>query len=192
VSWLLCDYGEVLSLPQSEEDKEALADAAGVALEEFPRRYWDRRLAYDRGDLSASAFWATVVGQEVDDDLLARLVELDIASWTRPNTASVAAVERAAARGLQLALLSNAPVDVARVIERLPWTGAFSRYFFSCDVREVKPAPAIFAHTLDQLGARPGEVVFVDDRPENVAAAAALGLGAIRFSDPSQFDAIAA
>jgi len=46
----------------------------------------------------------------------------------------------------------------------------------------VKPDPAIYRLTLDQLGTSAEETLFIDDRPVNVEAAVALGMPAIEFS----------
>ena len=51
----------------------------------------------------------------------------------------------------------------------------------SCYLGLRKPEPAIYHRALDILG-RPAErVLFIDDRPENVASATAAGIKAIRF-----------
>ncbi|MGO9775414.1 MAG: HAD-IA family hydrolase [Terracidiphilus sp.] len=51
----------------------------------------------------------------------------------------------------------------------------------SCYLRLRKPEPAIYLRALDILG-RPAErILFIDDRAENVAGAAAAGMKAIRF-----------
>jgi putative hydrolase of the HAD superfamily len=65
------------------------------------------------------------------------------------------------------------------------------RRFFRCDLRAVKPEPAAYRAVLTGLGARPGDVVFFDDRPGNVAAAAEMGIDARLFEDPAQFDEVA-
>jgi len=44
-----------------------------------------------------------------------------------------------------------------------------------------KPEPAIYARALDILGRPPERVLFIDDREENVAAAAAAKIQTIRF-----------
>jgi putative hydrolase of the HAD superfamily len=51
----------------------------------------------------------------------------------------------------------------------------------SCYVGLRKPDPAIYRRALDILGAPPARVLFIDDRPENAAAAAACGMRIIRF-----------
>ncbi len=53
----------------------------------------------------------------------------------------------------------------------------------------VKPDPAIFEHALAVLDAKPDEVTFVDDRPENVEAAARVGLRAVHFTGVDQLRA---
>jgi len=49
-----------------------------------------------------------------------------------------------------------------------------------------KPDRRIYQIALDVLQRDPEEAVFVDDRPENVAAAASLGIHAIRYQGSEQ------
>jgi putative hydrolase of the HAD superfamily len=65
---------------------------------------------------------------------------------------------------------------------------AFERRFFSCYLRAVKPDPAAYHQVIEALGAVPEEIVFFDDREDNVMAAAALGIEAHMFMSPRQFD----
>jgi putative hydrolase of the HAD superfamily len=59
------------------------------------------------------------------------------------------------------------------------------RYFkvalSSCYVGLRKPEPAMYRRALDIFGAPPARVLFIDDREENVAPAAAVGMETIRF-----------
>jgi putative hydrolase of the HAD superfamily len=59
------------------------------------------------------------------------------------------------------------------------------RRFYSCRLRATKPDPVAYTEVLAELGADPAEVTFVDDRPANVAGAAAVGLRAVLFTDPT-------
>ena len=56
--------------------------------------------------------------------------------------------------------------------------------------RVVKPDPAIFALALARFGFKPGEALFVDDRPENVAAGEAAGLIGHVFRDAAALRAV--
>jgi putative hydrolase of the HAD superfamily len=50
----------------------------------------------------------------------------------------------------------------------------------------LKPHPLAYAHAVERLDADPGQVVFADDQPANVAAGIAFGLHAVWFdvTDP--------
>ena len=57
----------------------------------------------------------------------------------------------------------------------------FNAFFSSCYVGLRKPDRKIYQVALDVLQSDPEEVVFIDDRAENVAAAASLGIHAIQY-----------
>lgn len=50
----------------------------------------------------------------------------------------------------------------------------------------IKPDPAIFRLAEQRFGVEPGEALFLDDHPANVAAAQACGWQALQFVDPAQ------
>jgi len=50
----------------------------------------------------------------------------------------------------------------------------------------AKPAPEIFWHCLQGLGVDPGEILFLDDRPENAQAAERLGMHGIVYTNAPQ------
>ncbi len=189
--WLLCDYGEVLSLPQPDVDRQALEATAGREGASFWNAYWKHRYLYDRGDLTTAEYWTAVLGSSPQPLLLEHLVEVDIRSWVHPNERSLASAQNARERGLGLAILSNAPFEVAAALDSLAWLTTFSPRLYSCRLGAVKPEPAIYAAALEALGARPDQVTFLDDRPANVTAAIAAGMSAELFTDPAQIAKIA-
>lgn len=191
MTWVLCDYGEVLSLPQPLPDRLALEDEAGRSGPEFWSTYWEHRPGYDRGDTAVIDYWSAVLGFRPGPRKLARLIEVDIAGWLHLNPDTLAATTRAAERGLNLAILSNAPLEVADAIDATTWASAFSPRLFSSRLGAVKPEAEIFAAVLQTLDVAAREVVFFDDRPDNVAAAKRAGMIAHLFTNAAQIDGIA-
>jgi putative hydrolase of the HAD superfamily len=186
VTWLLCDYGEVLALAPSADDRDALESAARAGGPGFWAAHWEHRPGYDRADIDTARYWTQVLGRAPDAARLRRIAELDTIMWSRPNQTSLDAAASAAERGLKLALLSNAPARLARNLDRLPWLAPFNPRIFSGNVGMIKPEPVIYALALNTLRAAPHNVIFVDDRLENVLAARRAGLRATLFTDPSQ------
>ena len=188
VTWIICDYGGVISLPQPSGDIAAVESAAGVTGDgSLWPAYWRHRPAYDRGDVTAAQYWEVVLGRRPTPVQLERIVAADVASWLHPNLASVEAVAELQRRGARLALFSNAPVDLADELASAPWLATFSERFFSCRLNAIKPDAAAYEAVLSGLGAEAGEVIFVDDRQANVDGAAAVGMRAFLFEGPDVF-----
>jgi putative hydrolase of the HAD superfamily len=186
---VMFDFGGVICTPQPQEDLAALAAVAGVSVADFRAAYWPGRRAYDEAALTATGYWQDVAGRlgvTFTGARIGELIRLDIASWAhlRPGTLRLIADLRDA--GIRLALLSNAPVEVARAVAAMAMARQFEHLMFSCYFKAAKPDPDCYRQALARLGAPAEQVTFVDDRAENVSAAAALGMRAIRFSEPGQ------
>ncbi len=70
----------------------------------------------------------------------------------------------------------------------------FERYFLSYESGLLKPDPDSFLQVIASYDCRPGEILFYDDNPLNVAAAVAVGMVSIRIqgADELETDLIAA
>lgn len=180
--WLLLDYGQVLCTAPPAGEWAQLQEAAGYTdAESFHRIYWEHRVAYDRGDLTFDQYWDLVAPGHAEE-----VRHWDNAIWLHPHMPSVDAARRARKAGWRLAILSNAPVEVAREIDRQEWLHDFEQRHFSCHFRRVKPEPEIYRAVLAELQAQPQDVVFFDDRPDNVEGARRLGIEAHVFTEADQ------
>jgi putative hydrolase of the HAD superfamily len=169
------DLGEVLV--SSGEVLPLLAAEVGVSPAEFATAYWPGRPAYDLGG-APEDYWTGVVralDREPDPALLRRLVQLDSAKWSRLPQASADLLAHVRGRGIRLAVLSNAPAPLAAAVRAAPWSAVVGHLVFSAEEALVKPDPAIYARADATYGTEPGDVIFFDDKPENVAAARAHG-----------------
>jgi putative hydrolase of the HAD superfamily len=189
VLWVMFDYGGVVSQPLSAEDLASLAAAAGASVPALQRVYWRWRSAYDLAELDAPGYWRQVgrsLGRGFSEAEISELIRLDSASWLRLQAGTVALIEDLAAAGRPLALLSNAPGVLAEAIGGLPVAAYFGHLIFSCQLKLAKPDPECYNRALATLGASAEDVIFIDDRAENVAAAAALGLRSVHFTSPDE------
>ncbi len=71
-----------------------------------------------------------------------------------------------------------------RRIQIYDFLGWFDGYFISGLEGVIKPDPEYFERALERLDLEADEVVFIDDRPDNTAAAGALGIPAVVFTSP--------
>ena len=90
-------------------------------------------------------------------------------------------------RTCRLGLLSNTdPIHVAHFEANYSFVRYFPARVYSCRVGSSKPAPAIYHRALREVEATPEETLFIDDMPENVRAAASLGINAFHFTSAEE------
>ncbi|WP_331771051.1 HAD family phosphatase (plasmid) [Embleya sp. NBC_00888] len=188
--WIVFDFGGVICMPPPDHAGEALARALGVTQERLWPAYWPDRAAYDAGITDAAGFWrgvcAGLARPAPDPELVDLLVAADLDAWMHLNQETLdllAELGALADRGIALALLSNAPAEMARRIEEQPWAALFRHRVFSADLGLAKPDPRIYRHLCERLDAHPGQLLFVDDRADNLDAARELGIESVLFTD---------
>ncbi len=88
---------------------------------------------------------------------------------------------------LKTAIISNSFVGArAREEERYGFGQMCELVIYSHEVGLAKPDPKIFHLACERMAVTPTQSIFVDDVPENITAAAALGFQAILFESTSQ------
>jgi 2-haloacid dehalogenase len=88
------------------------------------------------------------------------------------------------ADGVPIFALSNWSAETFPAARpRFPFLEWFDGIVISGEVRAAKPDKRIFEALFERHGLEPGSILFVDDMPENVAAAEALGIRSIRFTN---------
>lgn len=93
------------------------------------------------------------------------------------------------ARGHALHALSNYPEWYRMIEERLGLSRYLAWSFVSCRTGVRKPDERAFTGAAAELGVAPEECLLIDDRSENVAAARARGLEALRFTSADELAA---
>lgn len=89
------------------------------------------------------------------------------------------------ARAVPVFALSNFGRATFSIAEAAyPFLSEFDRRFISGHMGLIKPQDAIYAALESQSGVHPQNLLFTDDRPENIAAAARRGWHTHLFDDP--------
>ena len=188
---VLFDYGLVLSGPPHPPAWERMRDLFNAPEAVFHHAYWRSRHAYDRGELTGEAYWRQVAADldhRLDPERLQALLRWDTELWTQPNQAMIDWAAALQAAGVRTGILSNLgdAMEVG-VLERCPWLGGFAHHTFSHRLRLAKPELAIYRHAAEGLGVPPAQVLFIDDREDNIEAARQAGMQAIRYTDHDAF-----
>ena len=90
-------------------------------------------------------------------------------------------------RGLRVLYLSNYSHHVMNAKpEALVFTKLMDGGVFSCDVKLIKPDPAIYRVICDKYSLDPAECVFIDDSAANISSAKGFGPNTIHFKNYEQ------
>lgn len=187
------DYGMVLTGHPDRESHAALLRITGLPHDRFEELYWADRHAYDEGKLSGVTFWQKFLldaGLNLGPGAVNELNRWDARMWTTQNPVMLAWQQALKERGLRTAILSNMGDSVLANMQReFDWLDRFDVLVWSYQHGIAKPDPAIYRHTLGELGTQPQETLFIDDKPVNVEAARSLGMRGLVFSGVDQLRA---
>jgi len=187
---VIFDYGNVLCPMPQPPDFEELARTAGIQPVLFLQSVWRHRLDYDRGTLDGPAYWQKVGeenGKKFTAAQIRRLIEIDLALWSRPGDTMLAWARALRKSGLKTSILSNMPRGFSSYLRsNAGWLRDFDHTVFSGELGMVKPDAMIFQACLQGLNALPQQSLFIDDVAANVDAARALGMKAIKFDSVAQ------
>jgi putative hydrolase of the HAD superfamily len=190
---VLFDYGVVLSGPPDPTAWARLLAITGLPDAQFRPAYWAPRDDYDRGAHSGESYWRAVgrhAGLELTDEQICQLIDADNALWTQVNQPMVDWALRLQAAGTPTGVLSNLGDAITDgVLARQPWLAGFDHLLWSHALKLAKPDPAIYRHAADGLGFPPENILFIDDRAENVAGGIAAGMQVILYTTQPALEA---
>jgi putative hydrolase of the HAD superfamily len=188
---VLFDYGLVLSGAPDAAALRQMESLLHADAETFHNAYWKHRDAYDRGHLSGERYWEAVADdlhQPLDAATLAALLAADTAHWSQPNQPMVDWAVRLQRAGIKTGVLSNMGDAMEHGLRaRHPWLEGFAHHTFSHRLGIAKPDAAIYQHAAEGLQVAPAEILFLDDREENVLGARAAGMIALQYSGHEAF-----
>jgi putative hydrolase of the HAD superfamily len=181
---ILFDVGGVLlTNGWDHRERAAAMEHFHLDLDAFEARHPAPYREWERGAIPVEAYLDATVFYEPrsfsHEDFFAFMLTL---SKPLPNGALGILGELAASHKCMMGALNNEARETNDYrLRHFGLRTLLSVALTSCYLGLRKPEPAIYLRALDILGKPPGRILFIDDRIENVAAAAAVGMKAIQF-----------
>lgn len=191
VKVVLFDCGGVVLRPQENGTYQRWEERLGLETGALTKVLWesDAYRQAEIGKLSEADFWAKmapVFPQLSEGDL--RQLRIDLWDVFTPN-AHVLDWAKRLRRTCRVAILSNATSDLEDLLrDHFQVAQHFEAIFNSARLGVAKPDLAIYQKVLQRLGVVPGDALLIDDRPENVAAAARLGIHVLWYVGDAELD----
>lgn len=196
---LYFDLGNVLLAFSHDRMCRQMADVAGTSPERISEVVFGTddsavQWQYEVGRITTDDYYEGICRQLGSRPDRSRL-EHAACDIFEPIDATSNLVQALAATGQRLAILSNCNLLHWRFVTdgRFPLLrGAstagspFAWCVTSFEAGSMKPDRRIYDVAIERAGVPPESIFFVDDRPENVAAARAAGIDAVEYENPAK------
>jgi putative hydrolase of the HAD superfamily len=188
---VIFDFGGVLCFHPNEPRWRRAAETAGLPVAAFMPAFWANRIRYDAGLCQPADYWQAVAhtaGVRIEDHMIPTLIRHEIELWNQYDSRVLAWTSQLRAAGYRTAILSNLPRPLGEELRGTPGLlEHFDHVTFSYELGLVKPQPEIYLDAIAGLGVEPAQALFLDDRPDNVEGAHAVGLHAQLYSTWEDF-----
>ena len=188
IDLVLFDIGGVLgSNGWDREQRAAAVERFGLDGEDFQYRHEETAGALEAGMISLDEYLNVTVFCEKRSFTRDEFKEF-MFSQSEPWPESIDVVRDLAAHGaVELATLNNESAELNEYrIAHFGLLSIFPTFFSSCWIGVRKPTLAIYQRVLGMTQADPERTLFVDDRKQNLAPAAGLGVKTIQFQNATQ------
>ena len=181
------DIGGVLGTNGWDSEQRAEAARLYDLGSEFEPRHREIVGDWELGRLSADEYLDIAVFYEPRNFTRADFLAC-VQDQSRPFAGSIAlARQLAAAESVRLFTLNNESAELNQYrIEKFGLRDIFDAFLSSCWLGARKPTPRIYTAALAIAQAPPERSLFIDDRPQNLAPAAARRMQTILYENPDQ------
>lgn len=185
---IVFDFGGVMT---GEPNREAvitfISQSFCFSKEEFEKANQEKRLAVKQGKTDEE-FWISYAKNK--GIKLPQNWGLSFKSVMRDaigiNPEMYALVDELKKRHISIALLSNIDDRLSQLIRDFGLYKPFNPCLLSCEIGVEKPDLKAYELLLTKLNLSPKEVLFIDDRLENIELAKSMGIDAVLFESEQQ------
>ena len=192
LKWIVLDWGGVLI----ENPALTLVQNCAKQLQRevsFVKEYVDANIeSFQAGQVTEEEFWLRMdSGIELPNDIN----EASGSIWYRAareefklHKSVVKAIELWKGRGIHLGFLSNTEKSAGFHFFESGWSNWFEEKVLSYECHLLKPEKEIYQELLDTIKCEPQEVLFLDDKEENVTGAKEFGIHSWQFTSEADFE----
>lgn len=136
---------------------------------------------YDRGTRSIDSVAQSLAEFRGSDFATAKSRMLEAITYQEQVAPTAELIAELKAAGYRLFVLSNMSKEYIAYLRKMDVYSAFDDEVISCEVGLIKPEKEIYSLLIERYNLDPAQTMFIDDRKENVDAAAALGIVPFHF-----------
>jgi len=184
---LIWDFAGVLLHTVKGDFNSLLAERLVVPIEEIERVFsTEENSQWDLGEIDDFNFFTFVLKElQLSEERRAILEQFVLKDFY--VQAELLEYIRSIRKTYTTVLLTNFPSHLHDFL-KTDWhiENTFDHLIASCDIKLIKPDPRIYAYTLQKIGCRADEAIFIDDREVNIRGAEGAGIRSLLYQNTPQ------
>jgi len=178
--YIIFDLGGIFVPDNTRLLNAEIAGYVGISEEEMAKRWTGALPELFTGSLKIIDFYESRFGSSFDSTVLLQK-HLDI--YTRGFQMNPSMLELLQELNLEYttACLSNTEIEVSEINAEMGLYDHFQYTFLSTEMHMMKPNKDIFISAIQTLNASIEDIIFIDDKEENIQTGSLLGLKTILF-----------
>lgn len=185
---IIFDFGGVLNLNENHEALDKFIQnnfplsPAVLATANQEKKYWSKMGMTEEEFWNYYSYRKNITLPQKWNAALEPLLKASVGA----DPAMYRLVDELKENGLRVGLLSNVNKGRVKMLRKFGFYAPFDPLILSSEVSLEKPDPQIYLLLLETLGLAARDVIFIDDKASNIAAARKLGIDGILFESESQ------
>lgn len=189
IKYIIFDWGGVCTHAHAIKDfAKNLSEKTGKDRDEIEKVFRTLEFPYETGQISPEQFWSDTKN-ELHLDLPIKDIQAIFLHPLDMSDKAVLDIILKLKKRYKIILLSNNYEDMFAHIKKIyNLDQYFDLAFSSSEIKFKKPMREAYEYVLKQIGAKPEEVLFIDNKEKNIIGAKELGMEVIHFQDAGQLE----
>jgi len=185
IKTIILDLGGVIVSPKIEKINDMIAEHIGIDISQFNEFIFNYRSDLTKGKISLFEVYSKLIKKFnlvkfSNQDVLDKHLEIFQEKINDLNEEIISLLKKLRENYLVICLV-NTELDVVPLVKKRGVYDYFKHAYISTQMGMEKPDAEIYQTVLNEIKCKPEEVIFIDDKKENVDAAKRLGIIGIHY-----------
>lgn len=185
IKWIIFDLGGIVVPEVSSLIYNRIAKVLNISdekLKEIISKYHRQTTAGSMTFLEMYSIIVKEISSPVSPDYLLQEHLNAYRTLAKIHDADVVEYIETLKKDYKVACLSNLEIEIHDICSKTGLYDYFDQVFLSMEMKMQKPDLEIYLKVIEELKCLPNEIIFTDDRIENVTAANEIGIHGLHFS----------
>jgi len=184
VKWVIFDLGGIVISESKEYIDKSIAEYLDISIKQYHKLTEKYQHRLTTGDITLLQVYTHIIRQLKISIKPQSVLDKHLSIFREVSTQKDSEILQMIVQLTKICsvgCLTNTEIEIAELNKKTGLFDCFEKVYLSTEIGLRKPISSIYKYLLDDLGCSPKEVIFIDDKYENVESAQRIGINSIQF-----------